>query len=210
MPTIRVPPVIVMPRRASSSRSRTRRRARLEERDVQEAAWSAASTSTKSMPLSVAVARGRRRAAARCVARQTGALVDRRSCRSPPALANVSTRRSLADAAPVGDGDLEPLSTRLDLDVLDLDLRARATSAARPSRAACVAAASAVAVRHEDERLQPAAEVRPVDPLARAREEHLEDQVADVVVLAGRRGAPAAVEVEREVEVAARSRSLAC
>ena len=66
----------------------------------------------------------------------------------------------------------------------------------------CVAAATRLAGRREDELLQAAAEVRAVDALAGAREEDAEDHVAHVVVLGRGAGAPGAVEVERDVQVA--------
>ena len=47
----------------------------------------------------------------------------------------------------------------------------------------CVAAASRVAVRREDQLQQAAAEGRAVDALAGRREQHLLDQVADVLVV---------------------------
>ena len=49
--------------------------------------------------------------------------------------------------------------------------------------------------------VQPAAEVRAVHALTRAREEHEVDHVAEMVVLAGGGHAAAAVEVEGEVEM---------
>ena len=48
---------------------------------------------------------------------------------------------------------------------------------------------------------QPAAEVGPHHPLARRGEQHLFDEVADVVVLIGDGGAATAVELPREVDV---------
>src|SRR5438093_4531039 len=109
---------------------------------------------------------------------------------------------ALAGVAPgVGDGDGQPLLERLDLDTLDGDLllepllqRALYEQLRRRRQRA--------RVRAEEERLQATAEVGPVDALARAREEHLEDEVADVIVVSGHAGAPAAVEVEGDVEVA--------
>src|SRR4051812_43503464 len=55
--------------------------------------------------------------------------------------------------------------------------------------------------RGEDELQQAAAEVGAVHPLAGRGEQHLLDQVADVVVVAGLAGAAAVVGVEREVDV---------
>src|SRR5262245_57601159 len=55
--------------------------------------------------------------------------------------------------------------------------------------------------RLEDEAEQPAAEVGPHHALAGRGEEHLLDQVAEVIVGAGRRGATAPVDVVREVDV---------
>ena len=55
--------------------------------------------------------------------------------------------------------------------------------------------------RLEDQAEQAAAEVGPHHALARRREEHLLDQVAQVVVGARGRGAAAAVDVVGKVEV---------
>ena len=55
--------------------------------------------------------------------------------------------------------------------------------------------------RLEDEREQPAAELGPHHALARRGEEHLLDQVAQVVVRVGSGGAAATVDVVREIDV---------
>ena len=59
-----------------------------------------------------------------------------------------------------------------------------------------------VAVGREDELHQAAAEVGPVDPLARRGEQHLLDQVADVRVVVGLGRAAARVEVKWKIELA--------
>ena len=84
--------------------------------------------------------------------------------------------------------DVGDLHGERGVDGVDLDRRAPSIRSPRyccsaPCTRNCSGGGELRAVRREDELLQAAAEVGPVDPLARAGEQQLLDQVADVVVV---------------------------
>ena len=97
-----------------------------------------------------------------------------------PSGVRTSTTRSSVCAEQVGDGHHQPLVLGSHLDGLDLDLVGQPLLE-RALDQHLRRGREHLAAGREDQRLQPAAEVGPVDALAGVGEQHLADQVADVL-----------------------------